>query len=89
MQSNIRRRAFMTTLAMLGVPLFAIARHGNGDTQKDKDREKEKEKNKEEKEEKKTTTRPSMAPGPTTARIGVRIDAATRSRRSRRTGVHA
>ena len=52
-QSNIRRRAFMTTLAMLGVPLFAIARDGNGDTQKDKDREKEKEKNKEEKEEKK------------------------------------
>ena len=52
-QSNIRRRAFLTTLAMLGVPLFAIARDGNADTQKDKDREKEKEKNKEEKEEKK------------------------------------
>jgi len=50
-QRNIRRRTFMTTLAMLSVPLCSFASEGHGDTQKDKD--KEKEKNKEEKEEKK------------------------------------
>lgn len=45
-QRNIRRRTFMTTLAMLSVPLFAFARDGNWNTPQDKEKEREKQKEK-------------------------------------------
>jgi hypothetical protein len=60
-QRNISRRAFATSLAMLSVPLSALARDGNWNTPQDKekerDKEKEKETSREEQEEKKEEAR--------------------------------
>jgi hypothetical protein len=83
-KSTLSRRAFVTALGMLSVPLITFAQ----EKKDDKDREEKKKEAEKKAQEKKegakdkaedawtTGTRSSILPGPITARTGGRIDGA-------------